>query len=53
MKDYRIEYQDKDENELFIGIVTAVDLEDATDYANKLMAETKLNDLFTFIITEL
>jgi hypothetical protein len=26
MKDYRIEYQDKDQNELFIGIVTAVDL---------------------------
>lgn len=53
MKDYRIEYQDKDENELFIGIVTAVDLEDATDFANKLMAVTKLNDLYTFIITEL
>ena len=53
MKDYRIEYQDKDHNELFIGIVTAVDLQDATDYANKLMAETKLNDLYTFVITEI
>ena len=53
MKDFRIEYQDKDKNELFIGIVTAVDLEDATDHANKLMAETKLNDLYTFVITEL
>jgi hypothetical protein len=53
MKDYRIEYQDKDKNELFLSIVTAVDLEDATDYANKLMAVTKLNDLYTFVITEL
>ena len=53
MKDSRNEYQDKDQNELFIGIVTAGDLQDATDYANKLMAETKLNDLYTFIITEL
>jgi len=53
MKDFRIEYQDKDKNELFLSIVTAVDLEDATDYANKLMAETKLNDFYTFVITEL
>ena len=53
MKDYRIEYQDKNQNELFVSIVNAVDLEDATDYANKVMAETKLNDLYTFIITEL
>lgn len=53
MKDFRIEYQDKDKNELFLSIVTAVDLEDATDYANKLMAETKLNDLYAFVITEL
>ena len=52
-KDFRIEYQDKDKNELFLSIVTAVDLEDATDYANKLMAETKVNDLYTFVITEL
>tara|TARA_R110000868_G_scaffold44806_1_gene149213 strand:- start:955 stop:1284 length:330 start_codon:yes stop_codon:yes gene_type:complete len=52
-KDFRIEYQDKDKNELFLSIVTAVDLEDATDYANKLMAETKINDLYTFVITEL
>ena len=53
MKDYRIEYQDKEQNELFISIVNAVDLEDATDFANKLMDATKLNDLYTFIITEL
>jgi len=52
-KDFRIEYQDKDQNELFVSIVNAVDLQDATTYANKLMAETKLNDLFTFVITEL
>ena len=53
MKDYRIEYQDKDQNELFLSIVTAVDLEDATNFANKLMASTKLNDLSTFVITEI
>tara|TARA_R110000868_G_C10696992_1_gene748829 strand:+ start:700 stop:861 length:162 start_codon:yes stop_codon:yes gene_type:complete len=53
MKDYRIEYQDKEQNELFISIVNAVDLEDATDFANKLMDATKLNDLYTFVITEI
>lgn len=53
MKDYRIEYQDKEQNELFVSIVNAVDLEDATDFANKLMDATKLNDLYTFVITEL
>jgi hypothetical protein len=53
MKDFKIEYQDKDQNELFLSIVTAIDLEDATDFANKLMAETKINDLYTFVITEL
>jgi hypothetical protein len=52
-KDFRIEYQDKDKNELWTSIVTAVDLQDATDYANKLMAQTSQNDLFTFVITEL
>ena len=53
MKDYRIEYQDNEQNELFVSIVNAVDLEDATDFANKLMAVTKLNDLYTFVITEI
>ena len=53
MKDYRIEYQDKYQNELFVSIVNAVDLEDATDFANKLMSATELNDLYTFVITEL
>ena len=53
MKDYRIEYQDKEQNELFVSIVNAVDLEDATDFANKLMDATKLNDLYTFVITEI
>ena len=52
-KDYRIEFQDENKNELWISIVTAVDLEDATNYAKKLMALTSHNDLFTFVITEL
>jgi len=52
-KTYKIEFQDKDKNELWTNILTAIDLEDATDYANKLFAETKLNDLYTFVITEL
>jgi hypothetical protein len=52
-KDYRIEFQDKNQNELWCSIVTAVDLQDATDYAYKLMAGTSDNDLTTFIITEL
>jgi hypothetical protein len=53
MKDYRIEFQDQNENELWFTIVTAVDLQDATDYAHKLMAETSHNDLTTFEIIEL
>ena len=52
-KDYRIEFQDENQNELWISIVTAVDLQDATNYANKLMAGISHNDLTTFIITEI
>ena len=53
MKDYRIEFQDQNQNELWCSIVTAVDLNDATDYAYKLMAGTSHNDLTTFEIIEL
>jgi hypothetical protein len=52
-KDYRIEFQDENQNELWISIVTAIDLQDATNYANKLMAGISHNDLTTFIITEI
>jgi hypothetical protein len=52
-KDYRIEFQDENQNELWTSIVTAIDLQDATDYAHKLMAGTSHNDLTTFEITEL
>ena len=52
-KDYRIEFQDENQNELWTSIVTAVDLKDATDYAHKLMAGISHNDLTTFIITEI
>ena len=53
MKDYRIEFQDENKKELWCSIVTAVDLNDATDYAHKLMAGTSQNDLITFEIIEL
>ena len=53
MKDYRIEFQDQNQNELWCSIVTAVDLGDATDYAYKLMAGASHNDLITFEIIEL
>jgi hypothetical protein len=53
MKNFRIEFQDKNQNELWCAIVTATDLQDATDYANKLIAETSHNDLYTFEIREL
>jgi hypothetical protein len=52
-KDYRIEFQDENQNELWTSIVTAIDLQDANDYAHKLMAGTSHNDLTTFIITEI
>jgi len=52
-KDYRIEFQDENKKDLWTSIVTAVDLEDATIYAHKLMAGISDNDLTTFEITEL
>lgn len=53
MKNYRIEFQDQNQNELWCIFLTAYDLQDATDYAYKLMAETSHNDLTTFEIIEL
>ena len=53
MKDYRIEFQDQNQNDLWTSIISAYDLEDATIYANKLMAGTSHNDLTTFEIIEL
>ena len=52
-KNYRIEFQDKNQNELWCAIVEAIGLKDATDYANQMFAETSHNDLFTFTITEI
>ncbi len=52
-KTYRIEFQDNNQNELWVTIVEAIGLKDATDYANQIFAETNHNDLFTFTITEI
>ena len=52
-KDYRIEFKDQNQKELWCSIVTAVDMADATGYAHKLMAGGSQNDLTTFEIIEL
>jgi len=53
MKDFKIEFQDENQNDLWTSIITAYDVEDATIYANKIMAGTSHNDLITFEIIEL
>jgi len=51
-KDFRIEFQDENQNELWWSYVTASNLEDATAFANKEIAETNYSELLTFVITE-
>ena len=52
-KDFLIEVECKEKNQLWASIVNAVDLEDAIDFANKLIVEAEMKELLTFEITEL
>ena len=53
MRKFRIEFQDKDQNELWAKLIEAYDFEDAKKYGDLILAETSHNDLHTFRIDEL
>jgi len=53
MKNFRIEFQDKDGNELWAKVIQAHNYEEAKEYGDLVLAETSHNDLHTFRIDEL
>ena len=53
MKTFRIEFQDKDQNELFVKVDEFVNIESAEVFAELYIATSNINDLSTFQITEL
>jgi hypothetical protein len=53
MKTFRIEFQDNDQNELFVKVDEFVNIESAEVFAELLIATSDINDLSTFQITEL
>lgn len=53
MKNFRIEFQDKDQNELWAKLIQADSFEEAKEYGDLVLAETSHNDLYTFRIDEL
>lgn len=53
MKNFRIEFQDKDGNELWAKLIQAHNYEEAKEYGDLVLAETSHNDLHTFRIDEL
>lgn len=53
MKTFRIEFLDKDGNELWTSLTEQYDLEDCRLYAELLFANSNVNDLYTFRIYEI
>lgn len=53
MKTFKIEFQDKDRNELFTKVDEFVNIESAEVYAQLYIATSNINDLSTYKITEL
>ena len=53
MKTFRIEFQDKDQNELFVKVDEFVNIESAEVFAELYIATSNINDLSTYQITEL
>lgn len=53
MKTFKIEFLDKDGNELWTSLTEQYDLEDCRIYAELLFANSNVNDLFNYLITEL
>ena len=52
MKTFRIEFQDNNQNELFVKIDEFVNFESAEMYAQLFIATSNINDLSTYKITE-
>jgi len=52
MKTFIIYFQDIDDNELWMSICDRHDINEATEYANLILATTKWNDAVKFNITE-
>lgn len=53
MTTFRIEFQDADENELFTKVDEFVNIESAKMYAELFIANSNINDLSTYQISEL
>ena len=53
MKKFRIEFQDNDQNELFVKVDEFVNIESAEVFAELYIATSNINDLSTYKITEL
>ena len=53
MKTFRIEFLDKDGNELFIKVIEEMHLSYAMIYAREILATTTWNDVADYLITEL
>ena len=53
MKTFKIEFLDKDGNELWTSLTEQYNLEDCQLYAKLLFANSNVNDLCNYLITEL
>ncbi len=53
MKNFRIEFQDKDGNELFIKVIEETHLSYAMIYARNYLGTTTWGDAVNYLITEL
>jgi hypothetical protein len=53
MKKFRIEFQDDNQNELFVQVDEFINIESAQIYALLYIATSNINDLVTYQITEL
>jgi len=52
-KDFLIEIECKETNQLWASIVNAIDFADATNYAVKLIKDAEMKEVCTFEISEL
>ena len=53
MKTFKIEFLDKDGNELWTSLTEQYNLEECRLYAELLFANSNVNDLCNYLITEL
>jgi hypothetical protein len=53
MKTFKIYFQDINSNELWMSVTEQFTIEDATRYANLIMATSNHNDVYQFEISEI